>query len=422
MSWLASIAIAVLTGGLGLLVAGYIAERCGDWYHVSNVDGGAVALVVAAALLGGMASAVIGLVVSRFVPGGGVVGFLQGLGASSGMVVVIGGVSILIAWLLADIPPRIAGVLLDLDVEIKLPVGETVPSVSDTDKPSLTLGSIVNHVQRKSGRGTLKVDEARLEDGRWIVPGSVMVFTTRGLRMIDARIGQKSIGAFMVPLPARPGTEFEQWSPWTPRPRAGDPPWPDSKASYRFRIRRVPHEPPPDPAVVKAERFAALAPDAPLPDWLGFLHHDGPPERNAAVMKVVGERQAELATLIRSTDDGTRQAALSGAERLVNVAPDVLEAVLAEGRNITAEIRRFNEMPADAEHFYDVQVQLRSRFGSWKGAWWNIHRRLGIDGRPPVQEIHDAALVRSPDTSMSEIVVNARAILDVLPPSPGKTS
>jgi hypothetical protein len=154
-----------------------------------------------------------------------------------------------------------------------------------------------------------------------------------------------------------------------------------------------------------------------LGDWLPFMKYGSPEERIQAVMKVVEERPTELAKLIRSTDSTTRESALSAVVQLRKVTPEIREAVLAEGREIAEGVRAFNLMKADEPRFYDVQIQLRTRFSYWKQAWWQVQQLMGLDGIPPVQEIHDLALTRSKDTTMDEIVINARAILDALKPA-----
>jgi hypothetical protein len=112
-----------------------------------------------------------------------------------------------------------------------------------------------------------------------------------------------------------------------------------------------------------------------------------------------------------------RELALSTVPQLTSITSEVKDAVLAEGREIADELRKFNEMKNDEPRFWDVQIQLRSRFNYWKQAWWVVHRRFGLDGRPPVKEIYDLAVVRARDTSMNEIELNARVILEALEPA-----
>jgi hypothetical protein len=419
MGWLASIGIALLSGVLGVVCAGIVAAACVSWYRISSFEGGSGYFVVAIAFLGGVAGFIIGLAMARVVAAGAGPGFLRALGLSSATVIGIAAIAALICWQLADIPPRINGQYLNLEVEIRLPAGETNSPASVSGDSHLHLGSLLGHTRRKSETGQLNLADARFEDGRWIIPGSVHLFTMRGKRMFDADLGGKQVAGFVVPLPARPGKRYEQWSGWQPQPRPGYPPWPDTESSYRFRVVRQipppPPSPPPDPKVVEAEKFAALKPDSPLQDWLIFLTYGAPEDRVKAVMKIVEERPQELASAIGSSEDNVRELALNAVASLTRVTPEVSGAVLAEGRSIAEGIRGFNTMKADDPNFYNVQLNLRTRFSYWHRAWWTVHQKTGVDGRPPVQEILDLALVRAKEPSMDEIIANARAHLGGLP-------
>jgi hypothetical protein len=417
MSWIASVFIAVLTGTLALFVAGFIGALSMRWYHVSNFEGGSAYGTMAIAIMGGMAGFFLGLVISRFGGGASTPGFFKGLGWSWGAVLIIGAVSTAISFLLADIPPKIDGKYLDLEVEVKLAAGDTNFTPGITTNISLFLGSVVNHVQRKSEKGEVNIEEARRENGRWVIPGNVGIFTMRGKRSIALNFEEKNVAGFLVPLPARPGKKYEEWSDWGPRPKEGT--WPETNPSYRFRVRPVtPPPPPPDPAVVDAGQFAGLRPDASLEQWLPFMNNShASEERTKAIMKQVETRQTELAWLIRTTNSSMRELALSAVPKLTSMNLEVKDAVLTEGREIADGVRKFNEMKSDEPRFWDVQIELRSRFNYWKQAWWVVHQRFSLDGKPPVKEIYDLALVRATETSMDEIEVNARVILEALEPA-----
>ena len=90
---------------------------------------------------------------------------------------------------------------------------------------------------RKIENGALFVDDARLEDGRWIVPGAVPVFTSRGGRLLDIGTGGHSMAGFLVPLPRYPWQAHRQWSAWLPSAAPGQPPLPD-QFTYRFKVIR----------------------------------------------------------------------------------------------------------------------------------------------------------------------------------------
>jgi hypothetical protein len=130
------------------------------------------------------------------------------------------------------------------------------------------------------------------------------------------------------------------------------------------------------------------------------------------VTKIIEQRPAELAQLIASSDSNLREAALGAVTRLSRITPEISGAVLTEGREIEAELRFFNDMKSDDPKFYEVQMDLRTRFSYWHRAWWTVHQLTGVNGRPPVQGILDLAQVRSKETSLSDIVIDAQAHLD----------
>src|SRR5262249_18201485 len=117
MSWLASVFVALLTGALGLVLGGLIGGACVEWYRISGFEGGSCYFMAAIALLGGFAGLVIGAVASRWVGGDSVPGFLKGLGLPWVVVVGIAGIAALVSWSLADVPPKIDGHHLTLEVE-----------------------------------------------------------------------------------------------------------------------------------------------------------------------------------------------------------------------------------------------------------------------------------------------------------------
>ena len=240
MNWFVTITIGLLTAALGAFLAGCVAVAAVAWYRISGFEGLSGYFVGAIGLLGGVAGLIIGLVTARKVAASAAPAFFMGLGLSCGIVVGIAGVAALISWVLADIPPKMDGKDLDLAVQIRLPIGETILPGSVAGDSYLTLGSVnpLTHVQRRSGRGVLLVSEAKLVNGRWIIPGSMYIFTTRGKRSMEVVVGGKLCAGFIVPLPGRPGLKHEQWSEWLPRSGQDGKPWPETEYSYRFRVQR----------------------------------------------------------------------------------------------------------------------------------------------------------------------------------------
>jgi hypothetical protein len=235
MTWLRSLLIALLTSIVGMVGAGVVASLAIDWYNISSFEGGAGFFVVGMALLGLMGSFVIGLVVSRVAATRVRARFGEALAASSGTVALILAVIAGASWMLADIPPRIDGEELFLLAEIRWPVSSAAAPSDPPGAAYLRLGALRGNVARKVENGPVFIEDARQEDGRWIVPGALPIFTSRGRRLLDFGTRDKSIAAFVVPLPGRPGERHRQWSEWLPPASSGQPPA-ANQFSYRFKV------------------------------------------------------------------------------------------------------------------------------------------------------------------------------------------
>lgn len=239
LGWFLSIVVALLTGVLALFVAGFVANLCVGWYRISSFEGGSGYFVVFMALGGGLAGSVVGLVVARIVANSARAGFLNALGASAAVVLLIAGAIAGIARLVADVPPTIDGQQLLLEVELRWPATSAADPTTMRGVGALTLGSTtVGRTVRASREGPLWLERATRVDGRWVAPGAVEIFTSRGTAVLDARAGGERLAGFVLPLDGSPGREFLEWSEWLPSSKSGAPPLPD-QFSYRFRVRRA---------------------------------------------------------------------------------------------------------------------------------------------------------------------------------------
>jgi len=237
MPWLSSVLVALLSGVVGLLLSGYVANLAVRWYHVSSFEGGAGYMVVLLALLGGVVGFVVGLIACRTAGAPGGAGFARGagtaLGATLGLIALVGGT----ARALADVPPTLDGEGLTLLVEVRWPAGVERSPADEPGDAFVHLGALSGHVQRVERVGPLWKEDARREDGRWIVPGAVDVFTERGKRVLRIELSEQDQPGFIVPLPAHPSRAQLQWSDWLPRLAPGAPPTPHG-LTYRFRVAR----------------------------------------------------------------------------------------------------------------------------------------------------------------------------------------
>jgi hypothetical protein len=235
MSWILTLVVAVLTAVLGLLAGGTVAALAVDWYRISSFEGGSGYFIIFMALLGGAAGFLIGVAGSRMVAARPRPGFLKALLVCAAVVCAIAAVVAGTARLFADIPPRIEGETLSLLVEIRWPAAPGPAPSERTGIGAVHLGRAMGATVRREEDGPLFVDLARQEGGRWIVPGVVPIFTSRGRRLLRVGFDDDTLGGFVVPLPGHPTAAQRQWSDWLPHARPGDPPLPDGY-TYRFKV------------------------------------------------------------------------------------------------------------------------------------------------------------------------------------------
>ena len=236
MSWLASLVVALLTAAIGLILGGWIASLAVEWYRVSSFEGKAGYVVVAFALLGFVVGLLLGLAIARFAAGAYHLGFWRALLLSQLSLLALAGIVGVVARLAADVPPTMHGERMLLAVEIRWPASAQASPASDTTERRLRLYSVSGRVARNSRDGVLWTEDARREDGRWVAPGAVAVFTSRGDRLLTIEPAPDGAKGWLVPLPGHPGEAQLAWSDWLPRSRDGAP-LPDG---YTMRFRVLP--------------------------------------------------------------------------------------------------------------------------------------------------------------------------------------
>lgn len=231
----------MIAGSVALLLAGFIANACVTWYSISSREGASGFFVVGIALAGGLLGAVLGMIVARSIAMSVGPNFFRELLAALGLVVLLAGVSALLCRFLADIPPRLDGHELNLQVEFRFPNtrASTQAPTQDGDW-QFVLSSLAGQTQRAYNEGTVRSSEARWENGHWIVPATVSLFTERGRRSVSLGLRQATeTTGFLLPLPARPDSSYQQWSEWLPLQQANGQAWPADRMSCRFRIQKV---------------------------------------------------------------------------------------------------------------------------------------------------------------------------------------
>jgi uncharacterized membrane protein len=239
MSWLISVAVALLTG----LVCGagsfWLSYHAVVWYRVSSFEGKSGFAIVGLTMVGAIVGCVLAFVAARVGVAWGWAGFGGQLLWAMGICMATLAIVAIITRCLADVPPTVDGRELDMHVEVRLPADQIEkPQYAKVDA-TIELGAMASfkRVVRARRTGMLHIDQVRHEDGRWIVPGEVDIFTTRGKRILLITLGPKSEG-FLVPLPARPAAGDMAWSDWLPRDLSKSKPG-QITLSYRYRVQQA---------------------------------------------------------------------------------------------------------------------------------------------------------------------------------------
>lgn len=239
MSWLGSMAAALLAGVLGCVGAGGIGLLCVEWYRIPSREGASGYFVVFMGLLGAVGGLVLGLILARVGYALWGPGLLwQGLAAASGVLSILTVVLLGCWWFrMPDAPP--AGEQLDFLVEVRLPEGLTDFPAKDAAEAYISLAMLEgrNRLLRGEAQGAIDVARARLEHGRWLVPGRAPFVRGKGDLMMTIRVGPGDAERFLLPPEA--GRKVTQgWSEWIPRSRPDGAP-PIHSMTFRYQVRRA---------------------------------------------------------------------------------------------------------------------------------------------------------------------------------------
>jgi hypothetical protein len=360
---------------------------------------------------GGIAGLIVGFITARIIAANYGPGFAKELGGALGVVLVIAGFALLLCRLGADVPPKIDGLTLNLEVEFRFPIS------TDTTKPPIVgdewvfqLDSLSGHTRRSYRTGRIQTNTMRLESGRWIVPTEVFLFTERGQRSaVLARAGTNEAFGFLLPLPRRPNAGFETWSDWLPRQQGPGQPWPEDKMSCRFRVQKIPPPPPQksqaewraEQAAAEEAEFAAIPADAPVQSWFPYIAYERP--QTARAWQIIAGRSnltAELGNLALGADAELAGAALRCLSALPNPTADFVPPVETVGRDIAERIRKFNDTTVEQDPSYLGAADVSIRFSAWMEATRKLRDKCSGDFTPELQPILELSRVRTDSHAM----------------------
>jgi hypothetical protein len=405
MSWIQSLFIGLLTGMVGCVGAGVVGALCARWYRISSFEGASGYYVVLIALLGAIVGLVGGIICSRFVPATGGATFLKGLGVSTGGMAGLLVVVLIVCRLAADLAPEMDGQSLELEVEIRCPEGFTFPVKLNEYGAFANVGLTTG---RRQPTGKIRLEEAKLVDGRWTVPATVPLETSVSRKYFRAYFNKENDAFFGLPLRGHPNESDLEWSKWIDGGwNANEPePAPEKRFKLRYRVQKI-VPPPPGPtheeieakeAAEEQAKFDAIPPNAPIADWLPYTRYGEREDRLQVAVKNIMTREnfvAELTPLMISTDQETATDALRLIEHIPNPPEALLAPVAEAGRAIIALMRRVNTTTPEDDPSYLGAADISLRFSAWMVAVRTLRSKTGGDFTAELKEMLELSRVRT---------------------------
>ena len=417
MTWFKALGIGVLNAILGLFGVGLIAVLCVDWYRVPSREGADGFFVVFLALLGAMGGFLIGLLAALLLLFKRKAGFLIALGLTIGSTILLLAIITGVAWLAADLPPKIEGKKLVLEFEVRMPAS-FAPAVSDDFNHAYAMVTR-DHGDRASRVGPLSFKEARSENGSLIVPATVFLHTSDSGKSLALGVGDRPVQYYNLPVPGRPTRREMEWSDWMPGPTFGDVDkiHPEERMAVRYRVQfYVPPvvEPVPTRAELDAQAEAAdqaalaeLPADAPIGDWLQFTHSSKSEAVRQRATELIAARPnvgPELAEEMRSDDREQADRALRFLVLMKTIPPDLTSAVEEVGGEVLADLRIVTATSVEDDPGYERAAAAYTRFVGWHEAARVLHGHNGANFLPLMREILGAARVRDDSIVMRDVV------------------
>ena len=400
MNWFASIGVGVLSAPIVGIVAGTATLLALDWLRVSLREGAAGFFIVAMTLFATFVGLVVGIMLAR-----GVFITAPTFGKSFGLTVgscfVISLVGLGIAGLFADPPPRVDGRPLDLAFELRMPVGVTVAyDAQAAAQPYATIIKLSNG--ESAGFHTLQLDQARVEDGRQIIPGLIAITTRTSRKMLNIYLDDARSLLFDLSFPGTPRPADFEWTPWREAAYKAGTSKPSSESAYAVRtvVRKVP--PPPTQAELQAQEdakqeaaFRALSADAPIAQWLEFTRYGVPQARIDAAITAIRARPTFAADMKQEMLTGEYESSRTALRSLTHMRPpatELADTVAVVGDEIATRLRALD--PALPEAQQEQRNDISTRFSAWMEAARALQGHDAVTFVPQLQHILEPARER----------------------------
>lgn len=402
MNWLTSIGIAFLTALIGAFGTALVGLLCVDWFRVSSREGGSDTMVVFVGLMGGVLGFIIGLVAARMVAAGVAPTFLKGLGMAAGLTIGLLAVATMVCWLAADLDTTLHGNAVQLQAEIRCPVGFEIPSGANAEEwyAHIDAGS-----RRATSYSPLPLGDARKESDHWIIPVTLDLHTSVREKFLYVRLAK--VTQVFVPLfPSKPPARFFDWSSWRDGAWEGDKPQPPAEARFalRFRLQEVFPEkagPVAAPELTadeiqenkKAEDLAALAAltvDSPLEECMQLTLSSHEPEVQARAGAIIGRRPqvvAEISMQILSDDPAVADRALRALAFIKPLPIGLSGPVGVVGDRVIARLQHLVVAKREDDPTNQEAAAVSVLFFSWFLGLHALHDFAGVDGLPELNHV-----------------------------------
>jgi len=246
MSWLVSLATALLSGVVGGAGMFGIAHLGVKWYRISSFEGGSGYYVIFLTLFGAIGGFVAGLVAARVGSAHWSHDWHAQLVSGTGSVLGLLTITLGIFYLGADHEPERGDRGLRVAWEIRLPAPSADdpfapkgnPAVWPDDELRLQLVSVVRGKPRGYENATFDRASMRQENGQWVLPARVSLFTSKGEFCVNLTLGGRDDG-FWPRLATSPVEGDFQWTPWYRTNKGAGKARDADAVMYRFRIEQV---------------------------------------------------------------------------------------------------------------------------------------------------------------------------------------
>jgi hypothetical protein len=388
MNWLPSILTGLLAAPLCAIITGTAADSWARWLNVSSRDGAAGYWVVLMALLAALVGLILGISISR--------GWLlttpnfwsaigTTLGIATGVTLVITG----LIWLVSDLEPTIGGRPIEIHAELRLPAGTSLEAAKAA---SATATVVRVSAGDNSSSANVEFKSATEVDARITVPVNIPLATSTPEKRVDVAITDGARLTFPLNFGSKPKQKDMEWSEWL-APTEGP-----AEYAFRYRAFVVPEPPPPltreqqdtNDETAKLAQMRALAPDAPLAQWLVHTKYGASQPRIEEAVAAIRARPNYLADMAHEMLDGEYEASRNALRAMEHIKPPPAElagAVAKVGDQIAQALLDLEKVSPEAAEYNDLVTAADTRFSAWMVAVRALQEPKLADFAPQLQAI-----------------------------------